>query len=216
MPHLRKKYTHAVYSRAIDCDRVPGTFAHFSASCGDSDHAGRIEKRSWGIAVLLAALSSIVVAFAAVSLWLWQARRLRWRSWLASAALVAWVVGVGIKVHLDRAASARDEAAAVAGIAWPGDAPPPGSPATGAAPPPASGASSPVQAAPVPSLVAGLEQRLKEHPDDAAGWALLAQSYAFMGDAAAADAALRKAAALGMDEAELRARVEGATRSPAR
>ena len=41
---------------------------------------------------------------------------------------------------------------------------------------------------------------------------LLAQSYAFMGDAAAADGAVRKAVALGVDEQELRARIDDAMR----
>ena len=41
---------------------------------------------------------------------------------------------------------------------------------------------------------------------------LLAQSYAFMGDAGAADRALRKAVALGADEQELRARIDDAMR----
>jgi cytochrome c-type biogenesis protein CcmH len=71
-----------------------------------------------------------------------------------------------------------------------------------------------MQAAPVSSLVGGLEQRLAAQPNDADGWALLAQSYAFMGDAAAADGAIKKAAALGVDERELRARVDSAMRGP--
>jgi cytochrome c-type biogenesis protein CcmH len=64
----------------------------------------------------------------------------------------------------------------------------------------------------VSSLVHGLEQRLAAQPDDADGWALLAQSYAFIGDAAAANGAIKKAVALGMDEQALRARVDGAMR----
>ena len=162
--------------------------------------------------MLIAALALIVVAFAAVSLWLWQAGRLRWRSWLASAALVAWVVGVGLKVHLDRAPQASSTAARAApSIAWPAE----DSVATGAATPPETSGQAGMQVASVPSLIGGLERRLAEQPNDAAGWALLAQSYAFLGDTAGADAALRKAADLGMDEATLRARVEGATRSRA-
>jgi cytochrome c-type biogenesis protein CcmH len=71
-----------------------------------------------------------------------------------------------------------------------------------------------MQAAPVSSLVGGLEQRLAAQPNDVDGWALLAQSYAFMGDAAAANGAVKKAVALGMNEQELRARVDSALRGP--
>jgi cytochrome c-type biogenesis protein CcmH/NrfG len=160
--------------------------------------------------VLIAALALIVVAFAAVSLWFWQAGRLRWRSWLGSAALVAWVVGVGVKVHFDRAPQASSLAVrAVPSIAWPVE----DSPGTGAATTPETSSQAGKQVGSVPSLIGGLERRLAEQPNDAAGWALLAQSYAFLGDTAAADAALRKAADLGMDEATLRARVDGATRN---
>ena len=60
----------------------------------------------------------------------------------------------------------------------------------------------------------GLEQRLAAKPDDVEGWALLAQSYAFMGDAAAANGAVKKAVALGMDEQTLRARVDSAMHGP--
>jgi cytochrome c-type biogenesis protein CcmH len=69
-----------------------------------------------------------------------------------------------------------------------------------------------MQIAPVSSLVGGLEQRLAAQPNDADGWALLAQSYAFMGDAAAANGAIKKAVALGIDEQGLRARVDSAMR----
>ena len=79
---------------------------------------------------------------------------------------------------------------------------------------PSNDGSAPTQAAPVPSLVGGLEQRLAARPDDVDGWALLAQSYAFMGDAVAADGAIKKAVALGMDEQTLRARVDSAMRGP--
>jgi cytochrome c-type biogenesis protein CcmH len=61
--------------------------------------------------------------------------------------------------------------------------------------------------APVESLIAGLAARLENEPDDAKGWALLSQSYAFLGDTAHAESALAKAVALGLDEAELRQRV---------
>jgi cytochrome c-type biogenesis protein CcmH len=99
----------------------------------------------------------------------------------------------------------------VPSIAWPVE----DSASTGTATPPATSGESGMQVGSVPSLIGGLERRLAEQPNDAPGWALLAQSYAFLGDTAAAEAALRKAADLGMDEAALRARVEGATRNRA-
>jgi len=61
--------------------------------------------------------------------------------------------------------------------------------------------------APVGDLVAGLEQRLAQSPDDAKGWVLLAQSYQFLGNAERAEAAVARAVALGMDAADLRQRV---------
>lgn len=70
------------------------------------------------------------------------------------------------------------------------------------------------QVEPVPSLIGGLEQRLQAEPDDVRGWALLAQSYAFTGQANLAESALERAVTLGFDEAELRQRVASATRSP--
>jgi len=155
---------------------------------------------------VLIGVSFIVVAFAALSLWLSQTRKLTLRTWLASAVLVAWVAVVGVKVHFDRtkSASSSSPTAALASIAWPEKGTEPtartGGPVT--------------EVPPVNSLVAGLEKRLAEQPEDASGWALLAQSYAFMGDSAAADRALAKAVALGVDEQTLQARVDGARRDP--
>ena len=154
----------------------------------------------------LVGVSLVVVAFAAVSLWLSHKRRLNLKSWLASAALVAWVVGVGVKLHLDRTKSAPSSAiAALPSIAWPT---PTGEQAALAV---TGGAT---EVAPVASLIGGLEQRLAAQPDDANGWALLAQSYSFMGDFAAAEKAVAKAVALGIDEQALRAKVDGAKRDP--
>lgn len=165
---------------------------------------------------MLIGVSLLAVVFVAVSLWLWQRRRLQLKSWLGALVLVLWVVGVGVKVHFDRQRDLRlsPAVAALASIAWPSaDRPSAGSLRMPDSVATADG-SSPMQAAPVSSLVGGLEQRLAAQPNDADGWALLAQSYAFMGDAAAADGAIKKAAALGMDEQGLRARVESAMRGP--
>ena len=69
--------------------------------------------------------------------------------------------------------------------------------------------------APVGTLLEGLEQRLANEPNDAPGWALLAQSYAFVGRNEDANRAVERAVALGMNEAELTQRVDKA-RSPHR
>ena len=66
----------------------------------------------------------------------------------------------------------------------------------------------------VPSLLTGLQQRLESDPNDARGWALLAQSYAFVGQTDLAEQALVRAVELGLDELDLRQRVESAQRSP--
>jgi hypothetical protein len=70
-----------------------------------------------------------------------------------------------------------------------------------------------MQAGSVESLVGKLEARLAAQPDDAEGWALLAQSYAYTSNEEAVERALRRAVALGVDEASLRERVDGAKRS---
>ncbi len=132
---------------------------------------------------MLIGVTLLAIVFVAISLWLLSRRRLRLRSWLGAFALVAWVAGVGVKVHLDRAHETRAETriAGLPSIAWPSSssgAPAADRPATtaGSADVAQSG-----QAAPVSSLIGGLEQRLASNPGDAAGWVLLAQSYAFMG-----------------------------------
>ena len=67
--------------------------------------------------------------------------------------------------------------------------------------------------APVSALIDGLEARLAQEPEDAKGWALLAQSYAFVDDEQQTEAAIVRAVNLGFDEADLRHRVELAFRS---
>jgi len=166
---------------------------------------------------MLIGVSFLAVVFVAVSLWLWQRRRLRLKSWLGALVLVAWVVGVGVKVDFARQRDSRvsPAVAALPSIAWPSpDRPSAGSARTADSAAIPNDGSAPMQAAPISSLVGGLERRLAAQPDDVDGWALLAQSYAFMGDAAAADGAIKKAIALGMDEQALRARVDTALRGP--
>jgi cytochrome c-type biogenesis protein CcmH len=71
----------------------------------------------------------------------------------------------------------------------------------------------PTAIAPVGDLIAGLEQRLAQNPADSKGWALLAQSHAFLGNTDAAETALAQAVALGLDENDLRHRVGLAARA---
>lgn len=67
----------------------------------------------------------------------------------------------------------------------------------------------------VTSLLAGLEARLAENPDDAKGWLLLAKSYDHLGRPQDARNAYDKAAALGMTDAELAGRLQEAAAAPA-
>jgi cytochrome c-type biogenesis protein CcmH len=64
------------------------------------------------------------------------------------------------------------------------------------------------KAASVTTLLAGLEQRLQENPDDAGGWLLLAKSYDHLGRHGDAAAAYDKAATLGMTDNALEARLK--------
>jgi cytochrome c-type biogenesis protein CcmH len=67
----------------------------------------------------------------------------------------------------------------------------------------------------VTSLLTGLETRLAENPDDAKGWLLLAKSYDHLGRDGEARDAYAKAAALGMTDADLEARLDDATTAAA-
>ena len=58
-------------------------------------------------------------------------------------------------------------------------------------------------AAPIAELVGGLEARLAAAPADASGWALLAQTYAWLGRTDDARKAARRAVELGVDAATL-------------
>lgn len=59
----------------------------------------------------------------------------------------------------------------------------------------------------VTALLGGLEARLADNPDDAKGWLLLAKSYDHLGRNAEARDAYEKAAALGLTDADLEARL---------
>lgn len=94
-------------------------------------------------------------------------------------------------------------------IAWPGEYAWPGPSSTSRSVQPQSSSS----VASVSSLVSGLQERLARKPGDVKGWALLAQSYAFMADGSRAEEAIARAVELGFDEADLRRRVEMASES---
>jgi hypothetical protein len=65
----------------------------------------------------------------------------------------------------------------------------------------------------VASLVGGLVERLKQQPDDANGWLLLARSYEHLGEMEKAAAAYAKASALGASDEELEASLTAAKSS---
>ncbi len=60
-------------------------------------------------------------------------------------------------------------------------------------------------AAPVSEMIDGLARRLETEPDDEAGWRLLAQSYAYVGDMEQARFAADRAVDLGADAQALSA-----------
>ena len=62
----------------------------------------------------------------------------------------------------------------------------------------------------VGSMLAGLENRLQDNPEDPKGWSLLAQSYAFVGRMDEAYTAIDRAVALGAERAPLERRVHAA------
>jgi hypothetical protein len=126
-------------------------------------------------------------------------------------ALVVSTLGVGITVYFDRTSDESLRFAQSAeSIAFPLQEPLPR--LTPAAPAPAS-TGSVIQAPPIDTLIGGLEARLAAEPNDASGWTLLAQSYAFVANTAEAENAVRRAVALGVDEQTLRDQVRRAERS---
>lgn len=164
--------------------------------------------------MLIGILIGVALAVAAIAaLRLLRDAPSRTRHWVGAIAVSLWVAGAGFKIYLDRAAPenpANAEALlqTMRSVSWLepteiGDA----TAASGEV-----AAASGVQADPVDSLIGGLEARLSQDPTDAKGWALLAQSYAFVGNTEAAEHAIERAVALGVDETTLRDRVRLATR----
>jgi cytochrome c-type biogenesis protein CcmH/NrfG len=161
---------------------------------------------------MLAMLFVPIAALAGVSWWLVSKDAIRPRDVMVSVVLVAWIAVVGTKVYTDRAVSAVDGSADVTSDfrlpQWSAAS----TQAPAAAPVPDDNGA--LTAAPVADLIGRLEARLASDPNDAKGWALLAQSYAFVGDTVGAERALGRAVALGADEQALRERVQAARRGP--
>lgn len=146
-------------------------------------------------------------ALAIVGFGAWRllaSRRVALGNWIGLVALAIWLVVVGAMQLADRPERSR---VVRSPLAWPG-----GTTEPQFVVPPAAATPKGVQAAPVESLIGGLETRLAAQPNDAGGWALLAQSYAHIANEEASEHALRRAVELGADETALRERVEAAGR----
>ena len=160
--------------------------------------------------VLMGTLLAIVLAALAYGAWwLLKIRRMPLGNWIGVVALALWLAGSSIAwlvEHDDKGpASPTGRTQSIASLAWPQNTESP-FPRVGAQ-------QAGVQAAPVESLVAGLEARLAAQPNDAEGWTLLAQSYAYTSNEEAVERAIRRAVELGVDEAMLRDRVARANPS---
>lgn len=147
-------------------------------------------------------IGSALTATAIAALRLLRHVPARTRHWVGAITVAVWVAGAGAKIHIDRTnADSTDEfLEAARSVDW--------------SEPPTRGAGTDagIQADSVASLVGGLEAKLAAQPDDAKGWALLAQSYANLGEIDEAEKAIARAVALGVDEQALRDRVRLATR----
>jgi hypothetical protein len=154
-------------------------------------------------------LAVVVAAFCGLAWWLLNARRMPLGNFVGVIGLAVWLAGVGVALLADKQPQGRSELVrSLDSVAWPVA---PESPlvARAAARPPAA-PSNGGQVASVESLIGGLEARLAANPNDANGWALLAQSYAYTDDDAALEHAVKRAVELGVDEQSLRERVAGA------
>lgn len=159
-------------------------------------------------------LGTIMAAlYAAVAVVAWRLLRMRpvpIGMAIAGIAAVLWVSGVSVAWFFQNQDAPRGRSellASLDSIKYPAATEP--APLRVATTPTATG----VQAGSVESLVAGLEARLAAQPNDANGWALLAQSYAYTANEEAGERAVRRAVELGIDEASLRERVARAKRS---
>jgi len=158
-------------------------------------------------------LAVAVTAICGLAWWLLKARRMPVGNFVGVIGLAVWLVGVAIALLVDRAPQGRSELVrSLDSVAWPVAAQSP-LVAPAATRPSPSAASPGGQVGSVESLVGGLEARLAAQPNDANGWALLAQSYAYTADDAALERAVKRAVELGVDEQSLRERIADSRRS---
>jgi hypothetical protein len=155
---------------------------------------------------VLAALYAVV---AAASWWWLRARPVSMGTAVAAIAAAFWMAGVSVAwfVQKEEPRGRSELVRSLDSLAWPAATEP--APARAAVPSADAG----VRAESVESLVSRLEARLAAQPNDANGWALLAQSYAYTANEEAGERALRRAVELGVDEQSLRERVAAAKRS---
>jgi hypothetical protein len=147
---------------------------------------------------------TIAVALGSLSWWLIKTKRIGLANWAGSAVVVAWLAVAAVKMYSNRFGPSDDvdEMLTVVGnTSWSAD--------EQAAP----AGTSVSNVAPVGSLIGGLEARLAANPADPKGWALLAQSYSFIGEGEKAEQAMQRAIALGFAEDDLRQRVNLARRT---
>ena len=156
-------------------------------------------------------LAAAVAAVCGLAWWLLRTRRMPLGNFVGVIGLAVWLAGVGLALLVDRAPQGHSELVrSLDSLAWPVAAQSPLVAHAVTRPAPAADGG---QVASVESLIGGLESRLAANPNDANGWALLAQSYAYTADEAAVERAMKRAIELGADEQALRERVAGAKRS---
>jgi cytochrome c-type biogenesis protein CcmH/NrfG len=162
--------------------------------------------------LLFGSISAALYAAVALAWWSWQRTRpVSTGTAVAVITAALWVAGVSAAwlVHENDARGRSELVRSLDSLAWPASAEPVRR--SERAPAAASGAA--MQAESVESLVGRLEARLAAQPNDANGWALLAQSYAYTANEEAGERAIRRAVDLGVDEQSLRERVAVAKRS---
>jgi hypothetical protein len=157
-------------------------------------------------------LAVAVAALCGLAWWLLRARHMPLGNFVGVIGLAVWLGGVGIALLVDRAPQGRSELVrSLDSVAWPVAIQSPLVAPTATRPAPAA-AGNGGQVASVESLIGGLEARLAAQPNDANGWALLAQSYAYTADDAALERAVKRAVELGVDEQSLRERIADSKR----
>jgi cytochrome c-type biogenesis protein CcmH/NrfG len=209
-PYLGEKFTQGA-SRAAFCEVLARHSCALAAWLPARRFTTLAAGQGYGEMTMLWFGTLLALALAVVGYGAWrllQARQVSLGNSIGLVALALWVTGVAV-VWLtdDKEAGSSERTQSLASLAWPGTIEPQPVNAPSAAP------TTGVQAAPIESLVAGLEARLAAQPNDAQGWTLLAQSYAYTANEEAADRAVRRAVELGVDEAMLRDRVAQAKRS---